>query len=239
VSDAVLELEGIRRRFRQGTRDLEILKGIDLRLARNSITALVGPSGTGKSTLLHICGLLERPSAGEVVIIGQRCAKLSDARRTALRRETIGFVYQSHHLLPDFTALENVVLPQLIAGQSRQAADKRARSLLDRLGLEQRFDHRPAKLSGGEQQRVAIARALANQPKLILADEPTGNLDPETAGEVFALLIEVVREFDNAALVATHNPELARQMDRTIVMAGGVLGKPPAPLTPSPVVEPT
>lgn len=223
MSDAVLELSGIRRRFRQGSQDLEILKGIDLSLGQRSITALVGPSGTGKSTLLHICGLLERPSDGEVFITGQRCSKLSDARRTALRRETIGFVYQSHHLLPDFTALENVLLPQLLAGQRRQAADQRAKSLLGRLGLADRLSHRPAKLSGGEQQRVAIARALANQPKLILADEPTGNLDPETADEVFALLMEVVRESDSAALVATHNPDLAGQMDRTLTMGSGVL----------------
>jgi len=217
----VLALSGIRRRFVQGQAVLDVLQGIDLTLPRRTITALVGPSGTGKSTLLHIAGLLERPSAGEVLIEGRPCNALSDADRTRLRRERIGFVYQFHHLLPDFTALENVAMPQLIAGRSVRDAKARAEELLGRLGLSGRLDHRPARLSGGEQQRVAIARALANGPGLILADEPTGNLDPSTAEEVFALLLEVVRDTGTAALIATHNPDLAARMDATFRLSDG------------------
>ena len=213
---AILSLRGIRRRFVQGPATLDVLQGIDLDLERGTIAALVGPSGTGKSTLLHIAGLLERPSAGDVAIDGRACGSLGDAERTRLRRERIGFVYQFHHLLPDFTAQENVVLPQLIAGRSQREADGRARALLERLGLSERLTHRPARLSGGEQQRVAIARALANGPGLILADEPTGNLDPHTAEGVFAILLEMVRDTGTAALIATHNPELAARMDRPI-----------------------
>ena len=217
----VLALSGIRRRFVQGQAVLDVLQGIDLELPRRTITALVGPSGTGKSTLLHIAGLLERPSAGEVLIEGRLCNALGDADRTRLRRERIGFVYQFHHLLPDFTALENVAMPQLIAGRSVRDAKARAEELLGRLGLSGRLDHRPARLSGGEQQRVAIARALANGPGLILADEPTGNLDPGTAEEVFALLLEVVRDTGTAALIATHNPDLAARMDATFRLSDG------------------
>ncbi len=217
----VLVLSGIRRRFVQGQAVLDVLQGIDLELPRRTITALVGPSGTGKSTLLHIAGLLERPSAGEVLIEGRACNALGDADRTRLRRERIGFVYQFHHLLPDFTALENVAMPQLIAGRSVRDAKARAEELLGRLGLSGRLDHRPARLSGGEQQRVAIARALANEPGLILADEPTGNLDPSTAEEVFALLLEVVRDTGTAALIATHNPDLAARMDATFRLSDG------------------
>ena len=217
----VLALSGIRRRFVQGQAVLDVLQGIDLELPRRTITALVGPSGTGKSTLLHIAGLLERPSAGEVLIEGRACNALGDADRTRLRRERIGFVYQFHHLLPDFTALENVAMPQLIAGRSVRDAKARAEELLGRLGLSGRLDHRPARLSGGEQQRVAIARALANGPGLILADEPTGNLDPSTAEEVFALLLEVVRDTGTAALIATHNPDLAARMDATFRLSDG------------------
>ena len=217
----VLALSGIRRRFVQGQAVLDVLQGIDLELPRRTITALVGPSGTGKSTLLHIAGLLERPSAGEVLIEGRACNALGDADRTRLRRERIGFVYQFHHLLPDFTALENVAMPQLIAGRSVRDAKARAEELLGRLGLSGRLDHRPARLSGGEQQRVAIARALANEPGLILADEPTGNLDPSTAEEVFALLLEVVRDTGTAALIATHNPDLAARMDATFRLSDG------------------
>ena len=213
-SAPVLRLAGIRRRFVQGTVTLEILKGVDLALEAGTLAALVGPSGSGKSTLLHIAGLLERPTAGEVVIEGRAASGLSDAERTRLRRARIGFVYQFHNLLADFTALENVVLPQLLAGVGRKAAEARGRELLARLGLEGRLDHRPGRLSGGEQQRVAIARALANRPGLVLADEPTGNLDPHTAEEVFALLLEVVREAGAAVLVVTHDPELARRTDR-------------------------
>jgi lipoprotein-releasing system ATP-binding protein len=223
----VLALTGIRRRFVQGQATLDVLQGIDLSLAPGAIAALVGPSGTGKSTLLHIAGLLERPSAGEVAIDGRPCNGLGDADRTRLRRERIGFVYQFHHLLPDFSALENVAMPQLIAGRSRKEADGRASDLLRRLGLSQRLSHRPARLSGGEQQRVAIARALANRPALILADEPTGNLDPHTAEDVFAVLLEVVRDTGTAALVATHNPDLAARMDATFRLTQGRIDRLP------------
>ncbi|MFO1046443.1 MAG: ABC transporter ATP-binding protein [Geminicoccaceae bacterium] len=224
----VLALSGIRRRFVQGQSVLDVLQGIDLALPPRTITALVGPSGTGKSTLLHIAGLLERPSAGEVAIDGRACNALNDAERTRLRRERIGFVYQFHHLLPDFTALENVAMPQLIAGRGMGEAKGRAERLLARLGLAGRLDHRPARLSGGEQQRVAIARALANGPALILADEPTGNLDPVTAEEVFAILLEVVRDAGAAALIATHNPELAARMDATFRLSDGRVAALPA-----------
>jgi lipoprotein-releasing system ATP-binding protein len=223
----VLALQGIRRRFVQGPVALDVLQGIDLSLPPGTIAALVGPSGTGKSTLLHIAGLLERPSAGEVTIDGRACGGLADSERTRLRRERIGFIYQFHHLLPDFTALENVAMPLLIAGRSQREAQAHARALLERLGLAARLDHRPARLSGGEQQRVAIGRALANGPGLILADEPTGNLDPHTAEEVFAILLEVVRDTGTAALIATHNPELAARMDRTYRLAAGRLLSPP------------
>jgi lipoprotein-releasing system ATP-binding protein len=223
----VLALRGIRRRFVQGAAVLDVLQGIDLAVAPGTIAALVGPSGTGKSTLLHVAGLLERPSAGEVAIDGRPCGGLGDAERTRLRRERIGFVYQFHHLLPDFTALENVAMPQLIAGRGRREASARATALLERLGLAARLDHRPARLSGGEQQRAAIARALANAPGLLLADEPTGNLDPHTAEEVFAILLEVVRDTGTAALVATHNPDLAARMDTTYRLTDGRLAELP------------
>jgi lipoprotein-releasing system ATP-binding protein len=223
----VLALSGIRRRFQQGQAVLDVLQGIELSLPAGTTAALVGPSGTGKSTLLHIAGLLERPTAGEVAIDGRPCNGLGDAERTRLRRERVGFVYQFHHLLSDFTALENVAMPQLIAGRSRREAEGRATSLLERLGLAQRLTHRPARLSGGEQQRVAIARALANRPGLVLADEPTGNLDPRTAEDVFALLIEIVRDTGTAALIATHNPDLAARLDVTFRLAGGQLARLP------------
>jgi lipoprotein-releasing system ATP-binding protein len=223
----VLALRGIRRRFVQGAAVLDVLQGIDLAVAPGTIAALVGPSGTGKSTLLHVAGLLERPSAGEVAIDGRPCGGLGDAERTRLRRERIGFVYQFHHLLPDFTALENVAMPQLIAGRGRRRSREHATALLERLGLAARLDHRPARLSGGEQQRVAIARALANSPGLVLADEPTGNLDPHTAEEVFAVLLEIVRDTGTAALVATHNPELAARMDATYRLMDGRLAELP------------
>ena len=217
----VLRLESIAQRFRQGESWLDILRRIDLTLSSGELVALVGPSGAGKSTLLHITALLERQSAGEVVIQGKPTSRLADRERTSLRRRTIGFVYQFHHLLPDFTALENVTMPQLIAGRSNGAARSRSEGLLARLGLKDRLSHRPAKLSGGEQQRVAIARALANDPALLLADEPTGNLDPATADQVFDLLLELTRESDTAALIATHNHTLAGRMDRTFELAGG------------------
>jgi len=223
MSEPVLRLEGIRRQFRQGPEILEILKGIDLALPPGQLTALVGPSGSGKSTILHISGLLERPTAGEVHLDGKPCSRLGDAERTALRRGRIGFVYQFHHLLGDFTALENVMMPRLLAGAGRRAARERARELLERLGLDHRLTHRPARLSGGEQQRVAIARALANDPALILADEPTGNLDPHTADQVFELLLEITRETATAALIATHNADLAARMHVTYTLDDGHL----------------
>ena len=185
------------------------------------MVALVGPSGSGKSTLLHIAGLLERPDRGEVRIAGQAVGKLSDAERSRLRRRALGFVYQYHHLLPEFSALENVVVPQMIAGERKGAAKARASELLTAVGLAERLDHRPARLSGGEQQRVAMARALANQPVVLLADEPTGNLDPETAAHVFALLTDLVRRTRVAALIATHNLDLAGRMDRVLRLEQG------------------
>jgi lipoprotein-releasing system ATP-binding protein len=207
--------------FRQGDRRLDVLQGVDLAIAPGEIVALVGPSGAGKSTLLHIAGLLEQPDSGEVWLDGGDCAALPDSRRTALRCRTLGFVYQHHHLLPEFSALENVVIPQMVAGRSRAEARGDARELLAAVGLEARVDHRPGQLSGGEQQRVAIARALANRPSVLLADEPTGNLDPHTADDVFAVLMTRVREGGLAALVATHNLELSRRMDRVLRLEEG------------------
>jgi lipoprotein-releasing system ATP-binding protein len=222
LSDALV-LSDIQRTFHQAGNDLQVLRGAAVSIASGETVALVGPSGAGKSTLLHIAGLLERPDGGEVIVDGEACSDLSDARRTALRRTAIGFIYQFHHLLPEFTALENVVVPQMIAGVSKSAAQKRASELLGMVGLSEREGHRPAKLSGGEQQRVAIARALANSPKVLIADEPTGNLDQETAERVFELLMRLTRETGVAALVATHNPDLAARMDRTLTLRNGQL----------------
>lgn len=219
----VLRLSQVTRRFGEGDQKVEVLKGVDLRLMPGELVALVGPSGAGKSTLLHITGLLEQPSSGRVLIESQDCAAMGDAERTRLRRDTIGFVYQFHHLLPEFSALENVMVPQMINGLSRKQARERGAQLLKMVGLEQRMDHRPAKLSGGEQQRVAIVRAIANVPKVLLADEPTGNLDPQTATDVFAQLTKIVRVTGLSALIATHNFELARSMDRTLEMKDGQL----------------
>jgi lipoprotein-releasing system ATP-binding protein len=223
MTQPALELVGVRRVFRQGGIDLTVLDGIDLALQPGELVALVGPSGAGKSTLLHIAGLLERPSGGEVRIDGKECGGLSDDRRTQLRRATLGFVYQFHHLLPEFSALESVFIPQMIAGVPRGAARTKATELLRRVGLGERLGHRPARLSGGEQQRVAIVRALANDPKVLLADEPTGNLDHATAEGVMATLIEVTRATGLAALIATHNLELARRLDRIVVLEDGTL----------------
>ena len=224
MSNAALELKGVQQRFRQaGNGWLEVIRRADLQLDAGEMVALVGPSGSGKSTLLHISGLLEHQVDGDVVIKGTPTRGLSDDRRTALRRTTMGFVYQYHHLLPEFSALENVVLPQMIAGKSRSEARLRATSLLQRVGLGSRLDHRPAKLSGGEQQRVAIARALANGPAIVLADEPTGNLDIHTADQVFEMLAQLVREDGVAAMIATHNLEIARRMDRAVTIREGVL----------------
>jgi lipoprotein-releasing system ATP-binding protein len=220
---AVLELRGIRRQFEMGDSTLEILKGADLRVARGEIVALVGPSGAGKSTLLHIAGLLEHPTAGEVLIDGVPVSALKDRERTRLRRVEIGFVYQFHHLLPEFTALDNVVLPQLIAGKRRAEAAAKATALLTKLGLAERLQHRPSRLSGGEQQRVAIARAMANAPRILLADEPTGNLDPRTAKRVFDEFIALARAEGVSGLIATHNLQLAGKMDRAILLHEGKL----------------
>ena len=226
MSEPALELKGLHRRFRQAGGELHVLRGLDLRLMPGECVALVGPSGAGKSTLLHCAGLLERPDAGQVLLGGRDCAAMDEGARTEARLADLGFVYQFHHLLPEFTALENVTMPQLIAGKPRDQAAARARELLGRVGLSARADHRPARLSGGEQQRVAIVRAVANAPKVLLADEPTGNLDPRTAEGVFAELLTLVRTTGLAALVATHNPELAARMDRTVVLRDGVLAAP-------------
>lgn len=223
MSDAPLRLAAVERRYRSGAGELPVLRGADLTLEAGEIVALVAPSGTGKSTLLHLAGLLEKPDAGEVFVEGRAAGSLSDDARTAIRRNTIGFVYQFHHLLPEFTAEENIVLPQMAAGVARRAARERARDLLASFGLAGREDHAPGKLSGGEQQRVAIARALANRPRILLADEPTGNLDVGTSDKVFNELLEQVRGHGVAALVATHNPELARRMDRTVTLNAGLV----------------
>jgi lipoprotein-releasing system ATP-binding protein len=216
-----LALRDVRRIYRTGAGELPVLRGADLTLRAGEIVALVAPSGAGKSTLLHLAGLLEQPDGGSVFVDGRDAGVLSDAARTAIRCDTIGFVYQFHHLLGEFTALENVVLPQLIAGKSRKLAADRAMALLASFGLEARAAHQPGKLSGGEQQRVAIARALANEPKVLLADEPTGNLDVSTASVVFEELLATVRGRNLAALIATHNPDLAARMDRTVTLRDG------------------
>ncbi len=219
----VLRLERLERAYTQGNRRIDVLKGATASFFPGETVALLGPSGAGESTLLHIAGLLERPDGGAVLIKGVDCGKLSDNEQTRVRRLEVGFVYQFHHLLPEFSALENVVLPQLILGLSRDQAETRAKEQLKALGLEERWDHRPAQLSGGEQQRVAIARAVANDPKVLLADEPTGNLDPPTAERVFAQLLKLVRQSGVAAVVATHNLDLAARMDRTLRLADGLL----------------
>lgn len=219
----IVKLENITRSFRQGEREILVLQGASAELWPGQAVALVGPSGAGKSTLLHITGLLEPPSSGRISIAGRDCAELTEAERTRLRRTDIGFIYQFHQLLPEFSALENVVIPQMILGRKRREADVRARELLGALGLKDRVDHRPAELSGGEQQRTAICRGLANGPKLLLADEPTGNLDPKTADYVFQELIELIRHHGVAALIATHNMDLARRMDRVLQVQDGKL----------------
>jgi len=214
-------LHAIERRYHQGAATLEILKGAELAVWSGQSVALIAPSGVGKSTLLHIAGLLEHPDGGEVYIDGAATSSLSDAERTRIRRSDIGFVYQFHHLLPEFSAIENVMLPQMICGLSRREARKRSDELLGYLGLKERLEHRPAQLSGGEQQRVAIARAVANAPRILLADEPTGNLDPRTAGHVFHALTQLVRASGLAAVIATHNMELAQRMDRRVTLEDG------------------
>jgi lipoprotein-releasing system ATP-binding protein len=221
MNNPALELRAVARRYRTEAGVLTVLEHANLSLHAGEIVALVAPSGTGKSTLLHLAGLLERPDSGEVFVSGAAAGTLNDDARTAIRRSTIGFVYQFHHLLPEFSALENIALPQMAAGTPSPVAHARARDLMARFGLTGREDHRPGKLSGGEQQRVAIARALANRPRILLADEPTGNLDISTADRVFAELLEQVREQGVAALIATHNPALAARMDRTVTLSGG------------------
>jgi len=223
IQSPALELRGVRRIFRQAAAELVVLNGIDLVLRPGEIVALVGPSGAGKSTMLHVAGLLERPDGGSVLIAGEDCGRLNDEGRTLLRRSEIGFIYQFHHLLPEFSALENVMLPQMIAAGPRRLARKKAASLLDRVGLAARAGHRPARLSGGEQQRVAIARALANDPKILLGDEPTGNLDHATGESVLGTLLDLVRGTGLAALIATHNLDLARRLDRIVALADGRL----------------
>ena len=221
--ETVLELRDVARAFAQGGIKLDIFKHVSMAVRPGEIVALVGQSGAGKSSLLHIAGLLEAPTAGEVFIAGRNCSTLDDLSRTRIRRLGIGFVYQFHHLLPEFSALENVILPQLIAGAAKKAAAERATALLQRLGLDSRLGHRPAELSGGEQQRVAIARALANRPLLLLADEPTGNLDPRTAGHVHAEFLRLIQEEGLGAVIATHNLELAQRMHRILHLDKGQL----------------
>ncbi len=223
MNEPALALAGLRRAYGAGATRVEVLKGADLTLMKGEVVALVAPSGAGKSTLLQLAGLLDRPDGGEIRIGGRAMAGLSDGERTAARRAEIGFVYQFHHLLPEFSAEENVMVPQFAAGKGRTEAQARAASLLASVGLAQRARHRPGELSGGEQQRVAIARALANRPRLLLADEPTGNLDVETSETVFALLLGLAREEGLAALIATHNPALAARMDRIVRLEGGRL----------------
>lgn len=218
-----LQLNSLVRTFHQGQRQINVLRGASADIYPGQAIALVGPSGSGKSSLLHIIGLLERPDEGAVILNGVDCADLSDHQRTRMRRTEIGFVYQFHQLLPEFTAIENVVMPQMIRGLSKREARQKAHVLLKNLGLEGREDHRPAELSGGEQQRVAIARAIANKPKLLLADEPTGNLDPDTAERVFNQLLDLVHSTGLAAIIATHNLELAARMDRIFSLENGLL----------------
>lgn len=223
MNNAVLKLAEVTQSFGQGDAQLDVLRGVDFELHPGEIVALLGPSGSGKSTLLHIAGLLEAAGGGTVMIAGQDASKADDKARTALRRDHLGFVYQFHHLLPEFSALENVVMPQRVAGVSVKDAETRATALLTDLGLADRLTHRPAELSGGEQQRVAIARALANRPAVLLADEPTGNLDPRLSDAVFDNLLGLVRQEGVAALIATHNLDLAARMDRVVTMEDGLL----------------
>ena len=223
MSEPVLATRGLKRSFTQGDATIEVLRGVDLTVGPGEIVALLGPSGSGKSTLLQAVGLLEGGFEGSIRLQGEEAAELDDEGRTRLRRELLGFVYQFHHLLPEFNAVENVVLPQLVLGAEPQAARERAQQLLGTLGLSDRLDHRPSKLSGGEQQRVAVARALANKPPLVLADEPTGNLDEHTADIVFAEFLGLVRGEGSAALVATHNERIAAKMDRVLRLHEGRL----------------
>ena len=222
-NNPVVALKAVDRRYHQGETLLEILRGADLAVSRGQSVALVAPSGAGKSTLLHIAGLLEHQDAGEVFLDGVPTSDLSDSERTHLRRNTVGFVYQAHHLLPEFSAVENVMMPQMIRGLSKSMARTRATELLTYLGLKERLTHRPAQLSGGEQQRVAIARAVANAPQLLLADEPTGNLDPRTSDHVFKALSQLVRQSGLTVVLATHNMDIAARMDRRVTIRDGLV----------------
>lgn len=228
MSEPVLALRGLKRTYVTGDRSLEVLKGVDLDVYPGEVVGLIGPSGSGKSSLLHAAGLLEKPDAGQIWVAGQEVSDLDDRERTRVRLNSIGFVYQFHHLLPEFTALDNVALPQRIAGRGKAEARERAGELLGALGLTDRVEHQPAQLSGGEQQRVAVARALANRPRLLLADEPTGNLDPATSKIVFQALHDLVRQTGVAALIATHNMELAGYMERVFALVDGHLEERPA-----------
>lgn len=219
----ILSVRNLHRSYESGPSELTVLSGADIDIFPGEMVGLIGPSGSGKSTLLHAAGLLEKPNAGEVYISGRECLKLSDDKRTAIRRETIGVVYQFHHLQKEFSAEENVVIPQMIAGKSERVARAEARRLLTLLGLEARMHHKPSQMSGGEQQRVAIARSLANKPKILLADEPTGNLDPATSSSVFQSLLDLTRMEGVAALVATHNMELTQYMDRVFTVRDGLV----------------
>jgi lipoprotein-releasing system ATP-binding protein len=223
MSEPHLRLTGVHRDFGKGETMVRVLESANLEVASGELVAIVAPSGAGKSTLLHLSGLLEKPQAGEIEITGIKTFGLNERGRTLLRRTTIGYVYQFHHLLPEFTALENVTIPQLIAGKGQGEADKRSRALLDKLGVGQRASHRPAEMSGGEQQRVAIARAAANHPRVILADEPTGNLDPATSELVFSALRDLIHNEGAAALIATHNHDLARRADRIVTLKDGLV----------------
>ena len=223
MSDPILALRGVERVYKTEAGPLPVLRGVDIDVYPGEVVGLIGPSGSGKSSLLHSAGLLERPDGGLVALEGRDCSRLSERLRTRIRLGTVGFVYQFHHLLPEFTALENVAMPLTIAGRRRKDAEARARELLEGLGLGHRLTHQPAQMSGGEHQRVAIARALANHPKLLLADEPTGNLDPATSAAVFQALYQVCRQQGVAALIATHNMELARYMDRVLALKDGHL----------------
>jgi len=224
MSDVTLKLENIKKAYNHGKPgEVQVLRGVSLQVAKGEVVALVAPSGAGKSTLLHIAGLLDTPDSGTVAIAGEDLTKLGDRKRTAVRRNDVGFIYQFHHLLPEFTALENIVLPQLANGVAKTQAEAHALDLLGRVGVAERAAHRPAALSGGEQQRVAFCRALANKPKLMLADEPTGNLDPGTSDRVFDALMELVRSSGLSALIATHNLELAGRMDRIVRLDGGLI----------------
>jgi|KBSMisStaDraftv2_1062788.scaffolds.fasta_scaffold176146_2 lipoprotein-releasing system ATP-binding protein len=227
MSKPVLSIRGLERSYVTGAGSLTVLRGVDIDVRPGEIVGLIGPSGSGKSSLLHAAGLLEHPNAGRISVLGRDCSDLADRERTRVRLATIGFVYQFHHLLPEFTALDNVALPLMIAGKSRRAARERAGVLLGELGLAARLDHQPAQMSGGEQQRVAVARALANSPRLLLADEPTGNLDPSTSQAVFVNLYALARKTGVAALIATHNLDLARHMDRVFALKDGHLEERP------------